>query len=772
MDQNNAVGRVAFLGNHTPRQCGIATFTADVAESVAQAFPQTNCIVVPINDRPEGYDYPPQVRFEINQEDRGAYMRAADYLHINDVEVLSVQHEFGIFGGDDGEYVLDLMREARMPIVTTLHTLLIDPSESQRRTMDEVVRLSDRVVTMTEKGQQILREVYGVPAEKIDLIPHGIPDMPFVDPHFYKDQFGVEGKTVLLTFGLLSEGKGLEHAISSLPAILEQNPEVVYIILGATHPAVLRREGEAYRDRLKTLAESLGVGDAVKFFNQFVSLDELKEFIGAADIYVTPYLNAQQITSGTLAYCFGAGKAVVSTPYWHAEELLADGRGALVEFADPASIAAAVNGLLADNTRRHAMRKRAYLLSRGMIWPETARRYMESFQRACADRARRPRETFAVQILESAAGVLPDIKLDHLFTMTDQTGIFQHAVFSVPNNHEGYCTDDNARAYTLTTLLEELGVEVTDGVRNPASAYLAFLWQAFNHSNGRFRNFMSFDRRWLDEDGTEDCHGRAVWSLGTALGRSSHDGHRQLAGRLFSQALPATLKFTSPRAWATTILAVHEYLRRFSGDSEAKAVRETLTAKLVAIYDACHEPGWLWFEDILSYDNALMPHALILSGYWMGNAEVLERGLTSLRWLMETQISPETGCFSPIGSNGFYRRGEQRARFDQQPLEACAMVSACLEAGRVTGDLHWEKQARLAFEWYLGRNDVGLPLYDTATGGCCDGLHVNRVNQNQGAESTMAYLHALTEMRLAEAGAALRDYEDAGSRADMPSVTA
>ncbi len=764
MDQTNIVGRVAFLGNHTPRQCGIATFTADVADSVAQAFPETSCMVVPINDRPEGYAYPPQVRFEINQDDRGAYMRAADYLHINDVEVLCVQHEFGIFGGTDGDYVLDLMREARMPIVTTLHTLLTNPSESQRRTMNEVVRLSDRVVTMTEKGCQILREVYQVPSDKIDLIPHGIPDMPFIDPSFYKDQFGVEGKTVMLTFGLLSEGKGLEHAIASLPAILEKNPEVVYLILGATHPAVLRQSGEAYRDKLKALAESLGVGEAVRFFNQFVALDELKEFIGAADIYITPYLNATQITSGTLAYSFGAGKAVVSTPYWHAEELLADGRGVLVEFANPASISAAVNDLLADDNRRNAMRKRAYLMSRGMIWPETAKRYMESFQRACAARATRPRESFAIQMLEVQPDTLPAIKLDHLRTMSDQTGIFQHAIFNVPNYHEGYCTDDNARAYILTTLLEELDVEVGANGVNPASSYLAFLWQAFNPDRGRFRNFMSFDRRWLDEDGTEDCHGRALWALGTALGRSRHEGHRHLAGQLFSQALPATLKFTSPRAWATTILSVHEYLRRFSGDSEANSIREILSGKLLSLYEASRQPDWLWFEDILTYDNALMPHALILSGHWTGNSEVMEVGLSSLRWLVEMQISPATGCFSAIGSNGFYRRGGERAHFDQQPLEACGVVSACLEAARLTGDPYWEGKARLAFEWYLGRNDVGLPLYDAVTGGCCDGLHVNRVNQNQGAESTLAYLHAATEMHLAVAGAALRTDEDAGSR--------
>ena len=751
MEPIPSLHRVAFLGNYLPRQCGLATFTTDVCESVAQAFPETECFALAMNDRPEGYAYPPRVRFEIPQQEATAYDRAADFLNTNEVEVLCVQHEYGIYGGDCGEHVLDLLRQTKTPVVTTLHTILTDPNPTQRRVMEELASLSDRLVTMTQKGVSLLKDVYGLPEEKIDLIPHGIPDMPFVDPNYYKDKFGVEGKVVLLTFGLLSPGKGIEHVIASLPAILAKHPNVVYIVLGATHPHVLKHEGEAYRDRLKAMARDLGVADAVRFFNQFVSLEDLKEFIGAADIYITPYLNAAQITSGTLAYSFGAGKAVISTPYWHAEELLAEDRGTLVPFSDPAAIAAAVDDMLTNEAHRHQMRKSAYLLSRGMVWQETAKKYMASFARACADRAARPRESFALEQLETRPDFLPPIKVEHLRAMSDSTGMFQHAIFNVPNFLEGYTTDDNARAYILTVLLEELGArdgEIVPDTSALGSTYLAFLWNAFNAGTRRFRNFMSFERNWLEAVGSEDSHGRALWALGTTLGRSEDEGHRQLAGRLFAQALPGTTKFTSPRAWAFTILSIHEYLRRFSGDREANRVRETLAGKLLDLYERCHGENWEWFEDILTYDNAILPHALLLTGHWTQRGDVLEAGLRSLRWLLEIQTSPN-GCFSPIGSNGFYRRGETRARFDQQPLEAASTVGACLEAYRITQDAFWQEKARTVYEWFLGRNDLGMPLYDPRTGGCRDGLHANRVNQNQGAESTLAALLALAEMRLA-----------------------
>jgi glycosyltransferase involved in cell wall biosynthesis len=754
MEFTTDVNRIAFLGNYTPRQCGIATYTADVCESIAAAFPETQCLALPMNDRPEGYEYPPQVRFELEQDDVASYLRAADFLNLNEVELLSVQHEYGIYGGEAGEHVLELLRNVKMPVVTTLHTILTDPSPAQRRVLVEVARLSDRLVTMTEKGRQLLLDVYHLPEEKIDLIPHGIPDMAFIDPNFFKDEFDAEGKMVLLTFGLLSPGKGIEYVISALPEILKRHPNVVYIVLGATHPNVKAQNGEAYRNKLKALAASLGVSEQVRFFNQFVSLEELKQFIGAADIYVTPYLNPAQITSGALAYAFGAGKAVISTPYWHAQELLADGRGVLVPFENSGAIAQAVDSMLTNEADRHAMRKRAYLLSREMIWPSTARKYMSSFHMARLQRARRPRRSFALVMLDERSNELPGLKLDHFHAMTDSTGIMQHGIYNVPNFEEGYCTDDNARAYILTVLLDQAGGDANE--RRLSTIYLSFLWHAFNPSNCRFRNFMSYDRRWLEDQGSEDSHARALWALGTALGRSRDPGHRNIAGRLFAQALPLVVNFTSPRAWAVAILAIHEYLRRFAGDRDANRIRDTLCEKLMDLYRRCASPEWPWFEDVLTYDNAHLSHALILSGHWTSNAEETEIGLRSLRWLLEVQTSA-SGCFSPVGSNGFYRRGGVCAHFDQQPLEAYAMMSACLEAHRFTRDEFWAQKARMVFEWFLGRNDLGVPLFDSQTGGCRDGLHADRVNQNQGAESTLAYLLGLSEMRLEFAESAGED---------------
>ncbi len=743
------IHHVGFIGDYTPRQCGIATFTADLCEAIASSFPHATCFVGAVNDREEGYDYPERVRFEINEREIDSYRRAADFLNINNVEVVSVQHEFGIFGGPAGSHLLALLRELHMPVVTTLHTVLKEPNDVQRRVMDQLTQLSDRLVVMAEKGATFLREIYHVPAEKIDLIPHGIPDIPFIDPSFYKDQFGVEGKTVLLTFGLLSPNKGIEYAIEALPRILEKNPNVVYIVLGATHPNLVAHQGETYRLQLERLAEARGVKKNVIFYNRFVTLEELKEFIGATDIYITPYLNEAQITSGTLAYAFGAGKAVISTPYWHAHELLAHDRGILVPFKDADAISKAVNGLLANEAVRTSMRKNAYMLGREMIWPEAARLYMRSFMKARETRPNLPRKAFAQQTLENRPYQLPPLKLDHLFKMSDATGMLQHAIYNVPNYAEGYCTDDNARAFIFTILLEELGGKGAQDVANLSTRYLSFLSYAFDHTSRRFRNFMSFDRKWLEKKGSEDSHARGLWALGTALGRSQNDGYRNLCGFIFNKGLKPVTKFTSPRAWAFTLIAIHEYLRRFSGDRAVNTARSKLAEQLVGLFNETQTDDWLWFEESLNYDNAKLPHALILSGYWMGQPEILEIGLKSLRWLAKLQTSA-SGVFSPVGAPGFYMRGGQCARFDQQPLEAYAMLSACLEAFRATSDPFWSGEAQRAFEWFLGRNDLGLPLYDSTSGGCRDALHADRVNQNQGAESTLAFYLSLAEMQLAQ----------------------
>lgn len=742
--------RIAFLGDYPPRLCGIATFTHDLCEAVAGAAPDSNCFVAAVNDRLEGYPYPLRVRFQMQEKDLDSYRRAADFLNFDNADVLCVQHEFGIFGGPAGSHLLSLLKEVRMPIVTTLHTVLREPNDAQRQVMNELLKRSDRIVVMAQKGAEILRDTYGVAAAKVDIISHGIPDIPLMDSRIYKEQFGVEGRTVLLTFGLLGPGKGIEHAIEALPEIVRHHPDVVYLILGATHPHLVAREGERYRLSLERLAESRGVKEHVIFYNQFVSIEDLKEFIGATDIYVTPYLNEAQITSGTLAYVFGAGKAVVSTPYWHAQELLADGRGILVPFRDPPAIAKGVCELLDDPARLQQMRRDAHQMGREMIWPAVAQRYLGSFQHARADRKAKSRTAFAGWTLASRPYDLPPMRLDHIMRMSDSTGIYQHAIFNVPNYHEGYCTDDNARAYILCNLLEELGGSPPSLIlESLATSYLAFLAAAYNYPAGRFRNFMSFGRQWLEEFGSEDSHARALWALGTGAGRSRNEGHRRLSAQLFEQGLRIASSFSSPRAWTFTLLGIHEYLRRPSSQPEIIEMRKVLTGKLVTLWKSCATDNWPWFESSATYDNARLSQALLLSGQWMPDGEALEIGLKSLAWLVSLQKT-QAGHFRPIGSNGFYEKGGSRADFDQQPVEAQAMVSACIEAFRATRDVGWSREAQRAFEWFLGRNDLNLPLYDSTTGGCSDGLHHDRVSENQGAESSLAFHLSLAEMTHAE----------------------
>jgi glycosyltransferase involved in cell wall biosynthesis len=742
------IKKIAFLGDYLPRRCGIATFTYDLRLAMAEQFPETESFVAPVNDLPGGYEYPGEVRFEFGENDLDSYRRTADYLNFSNADVVCLQHEYGIYGGPAGSFILALLRDLRIPVVTTLHTILESPGADQRRVLQELALLSARLVVMSERGARMLREIYEVPAEKIDLIPHGILDMPFVDSNYYKDQFGVEGKHVLLTFGLLSPNKGIENVLRALPAVIKRFPNLVYIILGATHPNLVREQGEAYRLSLELLAKDLGIKKHVSFYNRFVDQEELKVFLGVADLYITPYQNAAQTTSGTLAYAFGSGKAVISTPYWHAEELLADDRGVLVPFSDSVAMAEAINGLLGDDTRRHAMRKRAYLAGREMVWSKTAEKYMASFKSARRNPTSSSIRRLEVRTLDEERMELPDLRMDHLRRMTDSTGIYQHAIYSLPDFHHGYCIDDNARALITTVLLQELEVEGPE-LHRLAETYASFMHYAFEPDSRRFRNFMSYSRSWLEAQGSEDSQGRALWALGTCAGRSKHKHLEAWAAQMFERALPAVLEAKSPRTWAYTLLGIYEYFRRLSGDRVAAQARDSLTLKLIDVFERTTTEEWPWFEESLSYANALLPHVLILSGRWADNSQAFEIGLRSLRWLISVQKSPQ-GHFRPIGSDGFYLRDGKRANFDQQPIEAHSTISACLEAYRSTNDPLWHEEARLAFEWFLGRNDLGLSLYDSKTGGCRDGLHVDRVNQNQGAESTLSYLMALSEMELLE----------------------
>jgi len=742
--------RIAIVGNYLPRHCGIATFTTDLCDAIHAEYGTTELLALPVNDTEEGYDYPVRVRFELSEDNLASYRQAADFLNFSNVDLVCLQHEYGIFGGRAGGHILELLRRLRMPFVTTLHTVLRDPTSDQRAVMDEITKLSDRLIVMSRQSAEILQEVFHVPIEKIDLIPHGIPDLPFTDPSFYKDGFGTEGKNVLLTFGLLSPNKGIENVINALPKILARHSNVVYMVSGVTHPHILRREGDKYRVYLQNLAKDLGVEANVIFRNRFVSPQELVELIGAADIYITPYKHKGQVVSGTLAYALSAGKAIISTPYLHAIELLDGERGALVPFDDPEAIADKTIALLDDETARHAMRKRAYLYARDMVWNRVAQKYMQSFERIYNERLRTPRATFSAQNTEKTLDRLPTINLDHLIRMTDQTGILEHAVFVVPNYPEGYTTDDNARALIVAILAMEYGASALRGSSDLASRYLAFLWLAFDETTKRFRNCLSYGRQWQEPEGSEDSHGRALWGLGTVLGRSKNAGLRGAAGRMFELAVPAAVEFKSPRACAFALLGLQEYLDSFPGDRAALSASDALANRLLNSYRSNGSDDWKWFEHGLAYSNARLPQALMRAGVRAANKEMVSAGLEALDWLVTIQRCEVKGHFVPIGSQGFYSKTTEKARFDQQPVEACAVVSACLQAYRATGKGRWRKEAWSAFNWFLGDNDLQIALYDPSTGGCRDGLHPDRANENQGAESTLSFLMALLEMRQLE----------------------
>ena len=739
------IKKVAFVGNYLPRRCGIATFTTDLCESFASSNPSVQCYAIPITDIEEGYQYPERVRLEIKEQELDTYKAAADFLNLNDVDIVCLQFEYGIFGGKAGSYILSLLRNLKMPVITTLHTVLKNPNVEQRRVMDELLAISDYVVVMSQKGVEILHDVFKTPPGKVRLIPHGIHDVPFIDPNFYKDKYSVEGKIVILTFGLLSPQKGIEVVLRALPDVIKDHPNVVYLIAGVTHPNLLKHEGEKYRLSLQRLANELGIKGQVIFYNKFVSIEELKELITLADIYITPYLEETQITSGTLAYSFGAGNAVISTPYWHAQELLADGRGILVPFGDSDFIAKAITRLIQNEVERHTMRKNAYLIGREMTWNKVAQQYSDLFAEARQKRSAVMRKKISLRSLDEQPPILPEIKLDHLMRMTDSIGIFQHAKHNVPNFAEGYCMDDNSRALILTVLLENLGTINSFILTNLATRYLGFVRYAWDEKAARFRSFLTFQRKWEEDNFSEDSHGRAVWALGTCIGRSENEGFSQMAAEIFEYALTSVSSFSSPRAWAFALIGAQEYQRRFPGDRSTRNSMEVLSTKLMKLYDENCSTEWKWFEPVLSYCNAVIPRALIVSGRGLGNEKMLGCGIESLNWLITVQTSSR-GYFQPVGTDKIFKCGSSKPIFDQQPIEAYSTVSACLEAYITTKDKRWYNEAEKAFQWFLGTNDLGIPLYDPVNGGCYDGLHVDRINRNQGAESTIAFLLSLYEM--------------------------
>ena len=741
------IDSVAVIGNYLPRQCGIATFTTDLVEALSAEAPDINCWAVAINDKPEGYAYPEKVRFEINQNRLADYSVASEFLNISQTDIVCVQHEYGIFGGPAGSHLLKLLGELRMPVVTTLHTVLNDPAPEYLEVTRTLADLSDRLIVMSHKASGFLEDTYGVPEEKIAFIHHGIPDTPFMDPNYYKDQFGVEGKKVLLTFGLLSPNKGIETMLQALPTVIKKHPDVTYIILGATHPHVLQAHGDEYRISLQQLVHKMNISDHVMFQNRFVELKELCEFLGTADIYVTPYLEEAQITSGTLAYAMGTGKAVVSTPYWYAVEMLDEGRGRIVPFKNPDAMAEQIINLLDNDTDRHMIRKKAYTFSRAAIWKEVARKYLEVFSAVRLKRAQhpRPRHSYVENIKSITNFELPELKLDHLKTLTDDTGILQHATHTIPDRIHGYCTDDNARALMVATMSRKYMPTDNMYLDSLSNQYLSFLLYAFNDETERFHNFMSYSRQWMEEVGSEDAHGRALWGLGKAVAFLDNPGQLAMTTTLFSMALKAAEHFNSPRAIAFSLVGIHAYLQKFSGASEVRRIRETLADRLFNQFKNNATKSWPWLESTLNYANGKLPHALLLSGQWMQRSDMIDMGLKSLEWLLTIQT--EKGHFVPIGNKGWYEKGGLRARFDQQPVEANAMIEACVEAFNITRDKIWIDSSVMCFNWFLGHNDLNMPLYDAKTGGCRDGLMADGINQNEGAESTLAWLLSLMTLQ-------------------------
>jgi glycosyltransferase involved in cell wall biosynthesis len=736
--------RLAFIGNSLPRRCGIATFTTDLQQAASKSRNQVETAIVAMNDHGRAYDYPSVVRVQINDEDLAEYARAADFLNAGHFEVVCLQHEFGIFGGEAGEHIMALLSRLTMPVVTTLHTILAQPSPAQRRVLNAIVDASSTVIVMAEYGRELLCTVYGVAADKIEVIPHGIPDSAFAEPDAAKAKLGFGCKAVILTFGLLSPNKGIEVMIDAMPSILKRRSDSVYVVLGATHPNLIWREGECYRESLIARARALGIEEQVVFLNRFVDQATLLDHIAMCDVYASPSMHEAQMTSGTLAYSFGSGKAVVSTPYWHARELLADGRGVLVPFGDSKTIGIEIAGLLTDDVRRLAMRKQAYSSSRSMTWERIAERYLAAFERTRHAHPFKATARHGERIVLPDGATAPRMQLGHFLSMCDDTGLFQHAVCSVPDRSHGYCLDDNARALLVACALTSPGEQRLPEALTARLA--AFVQHAWNPGTKRFRNFMSFERRWLEDIGSEDSHGRALWALGECTRSDADPSRRDWACALFAEALPAAERFHSPRAWAFTLLGLDAYCGTVEQDSRARELRQVLADRLMSLLSSVETEDWVWFEDGLAYDNARIPQALIVTGMSSGAPAYVAAGLRSLRWLMTLQTSG-TGVFQPVGSDSFGDKRRRPRAFDQQPLETTATISACLAAWRADGDVKWKADASRAFAWFLGGNDLLSPLVDLESGSCRDGLHPDRANENRGGESVVSYLLSLAEIR-------------------------
>jgi len=729
------LSRVALIGNSPPRLCGIATFTQDVRKGLIAAFPSLAVDVYAMNDRGARYDYPPEVACSINQDELADYARAAQKINASGADVVCVQHEYGIFGGAAGVHLLKLLDRVVAPVVVSLHTVLEQPTPEQRAVVEALVRRASKLIVMAEKGRRILRDVHGVADDRIAVVPHGAPDRSLVPADGYKARFGFAGHRVLLTFGLLSPNKGIDTMIRAMPEIVARHPDALYVVLGATHPHLVAHEGEAYREGLMALAEELGVSHKVRFIDGFVEKEELIDHIAATDIYVTPYLNEAQITSGTLSYAVAMGKPVVSTPYWHAVELLADGVGIVVPFGDSAAFADNICELLDKREMLDEMSRKAWTIGRTMTWPALARAYVAIFEDAVRTQPAR---------LHRGGRRLESVKphLGAVERLTDGCGIIQHSIFSVPDRLHGYCVDDNCRALML---MHRQPAEAAVRADELATIYAAFVQHAWNGAQGRFRNFMAFDRGWLEEQGSEDSFGRTLWSLGDTAARARSHELRLWASHLFDQVAPHARLLASPRTCAFCILAADAMLEAHPGHEVATTMLRDLSRRLQAQLGKVRRADWVWFEEVLAYDNARLPEALMRAGKRLGDDTLSTDGLATMAWLDAIQTNAD-GQFRAVGTDSFGRIKEQPLPFDQQPVEGWATIDAGRVAHDLTGDSRWIDTVHRAYAWYVGGNDLGLPLGSLSDGGCFDGLMSDRVNLNQGAESVLAFQFACCAM--------------------------
>ena len=722
-----SIKHLAMIGNFLPRQCGLATFTTDVWQAMRDRFPEVQVDVYAMDDHPGRYAYPPAVTGTIPQHELAGYLDTARKIEASGAQAIWVQHEYGIYGGPAGEHLLALLDRTTLPVIATLHTVLEKPNADERRVMEGLLRRCSKVVVMAERGNEILRRVYGANPRQIAMIPHGVPDREYVDPAVLKPRFGWEGREVVLTFGLLAPNKGIETIIEALPAVVSKHPDLLYVVLGATHPNLVAHEGEAYRDRLKALAADSGVSDNVAFIDGFVEHDELIDYLQAADIYATPYLNPAQITSGTLSYAVGVGKAVISTPYVHATEILADGHGVLVDFRDVAAFGREIERLLASGRDRTRLAQRAYARGRTMIWPRLAEASLAQTEAAVAAHPRR-----LAQQQPKVRPLVPNFAA--VERMSDATGMLQHSIYSVPDRRHGYCIDDNARALMLMSAIEDMDPVMRD---KWTTIYASFIQYAWNPEERRFRNFMNFDRTWCEDVGSEDSNGRTVWALGVTA-RDAHDPkHRDWAKAMFDATASLALDLGSLRAQSFAMLGAAAMLEASPGHELARTILERFPDDQLALLEETRRPEWEWFEIVLAYDNARLPQGLICAGQALGRPELVARGIETLEWIVAKQTSPE-GRFRAVGTESFHRPYAEPLQFDQQPLEAQATVDACVTAYEATGDTRWIAEAERAYAWYLGQNDLDLPLATTADGGCFDGLMPTGLNRNQGAESILA----------------------------------